>query len=372
MIPNPRSPGRGYVKDDVDGTSFAAPVVSGALALMMEHFRGTRGNTAIVRRMLDTADRSGVYAQSHIYGAGHLDLEAALSPVGTLTAGQGQKNLHRSALQTPAAFGAMASALGNVEVATFDAQGFPFWVPAARLVSRGASARSPIPEVQALGGEAPSAGLDALGLHWTSTGKEGSRDATPLAVGFGPTSVSVALPAVAQKWGYGFSASDGEYLGARSTGAFGSTLRSGLVWASRSYRHEVGRGVTFEASATLGAGAADYEGDAMFDASPSVLSAFAVRVGSEETGLTIEQPLRAESGTGTFRLENGWVEDGHRLYDEHRVSLRPDARELRMTLSHEREAASGQLAVALSGATDAGHVAGERDVSIGIAWRRVW
>ena len=84
-VPDARSPGRGYVKDDVPGTSFAAPIVSGALAPMMEHFRGTRCNTAIVRRILDTADRSGVYSQSEIYGAGHLDLEAAHSPVGTLT-----------------------------------------------------------------------------------------------------------------------------------------------------------------------------------------------------------------------------------------------------------------------------------------------
>ena len=58
LVPDPRSPGRGRV-EDVPGTSFAAPVVSGALALMMEHFRGTRGNTEVVRRMLDTADRTG-------------------------------------------------------------------------------------------------------------------------------------------------------------------------------------------------------------------------------------------------------------------------------------------------------------------------
>ena len=197
---------------------------------MMEHFRGTRGNTEVVRRMLDTADRTGVYAQSRIYGAGHLDLEAALSPVGTLTAGQRQRSVHSSTLQTPAAFGSVADSLGDTEVATFDAQGFPFWMPASAFVSSQGSGRSPIPDIDTQSEGPPSAGLDALRMQWTSVENTWDASAKPLAVGFGPTSVSVTLPGVEENWGYGFSASDGEYLGARSAGAFGSTLRSGLVY----------------------------------------------------------------------------------------------------------------------------------------------
>ena len=98
LVPDPNSPGRGDVEDGIQGTSVAAPVVSGALALLMEHFRGRRGNTQIVKRMLDTADRSGPYADLEIYGAGHLDLEAALSPVGSMSAGQGSHALGRTTL----------------------------------------------------------------------------------------------------------------------------------------------------------------------------------------------------------------------------------------------------------------------------------
>ena len=79
--------------------------------------------------------------------------------------------------------------------------------------------------------------------------------------------------------------------------------------------------------------------------------------------------LRAESGTGTFRLETGWIEGGRRLRIEHGVPPRPDAREVRMTLRHERETAGGHLAIELAGALDAGHVRGERDASLGVAWR---
>lgn len=148
LNPNPNSPGRGDVQDGIFGTSFAAPVVSGALALLMEHFRGTRGNTEVVKRMLDTADRSGRYANSAIYGAGHLDLEAALLPVGTLNAGQSARALHLSSLQIPVAFGSVASRVAGLELAAFDEQDFPFWVPLSSTIFTRAPWRSPIPEFQ--------------------------------------------------------------------------------------------------------------------------------------------------------------------------------------------------------------------------------
>jgi len=62
------------------------------------------------------------------------------------------------------------------------------------------------------------------------------------------------------------------------------------------------------------------------------MSALAMRIGKHNTGLIVEQPLRAESGTGTFRIENGRIENGQRLYDEYRIPLQAEARELRMTL----------------------------------------
>ena len=200
LVPDARTPGGGRV-EEVSGTSFAAPVVSGALALMMEHFRGTRGNTEIVRRMLETADRSGAYAQSDIYGAGHLDLEAALSPAGTLTAGREQRALAHTSLQTPGAFGAVADRLGDTELATFDAQGFPFWMPVSGLVSSRGTARSPIPEVSAQSEEPPAVGLKALGMHWASVENPRKSDFGRLVVGFGPTSVSIAKLADASRWG---------------------------------------------------------------------------------------------------------------------------------------------------------------------------
>ena len=122
-VPDPTSPGQGTAEES-QGTSFAAPLVSGAIALMMEHFRGTMGNTAVVRRMLDTANNDGVYADELTYGAGHLDLHAALSPQGSLSAGPDARPLAATSLVTPSAYGALGRRV-DAELAAFDARDFP-------------------------------------------------------------------------------------------------------------------------------------------------------------------------------------------------------------------------------------------------------
>tara|TARA_Y100001970_G_scaffold98563_1_gene123861 strand:+ start:1254 stop:3749 length:2496 start_codon:yes stop_codon:yes gene_type:complete len=65
------------------GTSMAAPHVSGGLAILASYFEGQLGNTEILMRLLNTADKSGIYADSSIYGQGLMDLDAATRPVGT-------------------------------------------------------------------------------------------------------------------------------------------------------------------------------------------------------------------------------------------------------------------------------------------------
>ena len=102
------------------------------------------------------------------------------------------------------------------------------------------------------------------------------------------------------------------------------------------------------------------------------MSAMSIRIGTGSTGLTVEQPLRAESGTGTFRVENGRIENGRRLHNEYRIPLRPDARELRIALRHEREALGGDIAVEAGHSVNAGHVPGESETSVGLAYRITW
>ena len=68
------------------GTSFAAPFVSGGLAVIAEYFEGQLGSTEIVDRLFATANKNGVYSDKAIYGQGLMDLGAATAPVGQVSA----------------------------------------------------------------------------------------------------------------------------------------------------------------------------------------------------------------------------------------------------------------------------------------------
>ena len=141
---------RGYL---IGGTSYAAPLVSGSLALLRQYFRdedGTRqlGNTELVSRLLATA-YSGKkhpitgkdYSNSDIYGHGLLDLDAATKPYGMLmTSLQSDPNARpfdasAFSLSGNAFGGAMRDALGGVKIAAFDELDAPFFFPLADGVS---------------------------------------------------------------------------------------------------------------------------------------------------------------------------------------------------------------------------------------------
>ena len=66
------------------GTSFAAPMVSGAAALMLQKWPTLTGNQ-IQQILFTTANKTGIYSNTALYGQGLLDLTKAFSPVGTLT-----------------------------------------------------------------------------------------------------------------------------------------------------------------------------------------------------------------------------------------------------------------------------------------------
>lgn len=116
------------------GTSFAAPMVTGGLAVMKHLFRDQLSNTDLLARLLDTAEDDGIYADSSVYGHGLLDLGAATSPVGVMgfTLGNRIENtgvpLQASQLQSGPAIGdGIALSLAGQEIAAFDALGAPFW-----------------------------------------------------------------------------------------------------------------------------------------------------------------------------------------------------------------------------------------------------
>lgn len=100
------TPVRGYVSGpNVRGTSYAAPLVAGGLAVLKQYFRGQLGNTEVLTRLYETAavtpdtvadgeqcpehldlddDRSDCELSS-THGRGLMDLDAATRPVGSMT-----------------------------------------------------------------------------------------------------------------------------------------------------------------------------------------------------------------------------------------------------------------------------------------------
>ena len=116
------------------GTSFAAPFVSGGLAVMAEYFEGQLGSHEIVNRLFSTANKDGIYADKTVYGQGLMDLDAATSPVGQLSA---MMSLSLSGAMVPATFStlqltspsygdAITKGIGNHSVILFDELEAPF------------------------------------------------------------------------------------------------------------------------------------------------------------------------------------------------------------------------------------------------------
>jgi subtilisin family serine protease len=124
------------------GTSFAAPLVSGSLALLKQLFP-TVGNYELVNRLLVTANKSGIYADSSIYGQGLLDLNSATRPVGNLgspignnlDAGLMAPNTNSIHIVGNALGHALQASLRQQNMALFDQLGFPFYQPASTVVS---------------------------------------------------------------------------------------------------------------------------------------------------------------------------------------------------------------------------------------------
>jgi len=84
------APGEGVLSPSVDdtqtyntGTSFAAPFVSGAMALMIEKYPHLKGKD-VAQIFFDTAQDLGTAGIDDVYGNGLIDVYAAFAPIGSL------------------------------------------------------------------------------------------------------------------------------------------------------------------------------------------------------------------------------------------------------------------------------------------------
>ena len=383
----------------VGATSISAPVVSGGLALVMERFRGQLSNREAALRVVNTANNRGRYSDSLIYGAGLLDLDAATAPVGEVSTGTAamQASLHRTRLATPPAWGRVGRHLAGREVAGFDAENAPFWQPAASLFATTPALDTVLPVPGWDEGFEQRALLSHL--RWFGAAGEGREDRGLRmtlwgdgvhAAGFRADFPGSGFAAETDYHAFGFSGEVMERLrlgvivetqtnqGARPAGAFGAAANSKLAWLAREHAWPLSRagGVALRLDYLLAAGQPDYARGAMFNATGSLYSAASLALehrGSEtRTRLSIGQPLRAESGRGTLRYAVGRDRAGNWRYEQARFALRPETREVRFQLRHDRPLFKGQLALELSYAHNADHVPGQHRAQAGLGYRRAW
>ena len=413
------------------GTSFAAPMVTGGLAVMKDYFRDQLSNTDLVTRLLDTANKDGVYADSSTYGQGMLDLAAATSPVGDPGVVLGQRidsagdSLGRTRFVLGAAFGdGLTRALARQELAAFDDLGAPFWFSLEEFTGAGGGP-SMTAQLRGFVAPQPSDGesgtspllLGGLALDNRDAGSDGLRPgivgAPSASVYRGHLSLAARAPAVSamRPDGFGFAAFSTEgtrglapvtgavltwqsfdlpvgmhgglvaeretLLHSRASGAFGR-LSANSAFAGIEGSARAG-GWRFGAGAEIGIAGAAARNGMLVGMSPLFSSAFAVQAerplaDAGSLMLSVSQPLRVESGRARLSVPVGRTEDGRVLRQSVAAGLEPSGRQLDIAAQWRRPLpVGGELRLRATWTRQPGHAAtADTDFSVLAGWRRTF
>ena len=395
-------PGRGAAT--VSGTSVAAPMVTGGLALMKHFFRGQLSNTDLLARLLETADRTGPYADAEIYGRGLMDLGTATSPVGAETVVvSGRVNgpgatLQQTSLGLGTAFGdSVALSLVGREMVAFDSLGAPFWRPAGNLTtlaagpSQAARLREflnrtiPTPdrtpedatpillfsELPTSNGATPALRLtDSTGSATMRASHFGLADQSlvltfPITAALSATALTTEgmdkratmadTSLLALVWQFsdapvrfrvGRAEEPRSLLGAVADGAFGH-LSAGTTFAGIEADTRLGAwqmGFNAEAG-TVNAGARDGLLDSVSDIATSAFSFHASRPTRSGGAfrVSLSQPLRTESGHAELHLPVGRTKSGEVVRDAVTLGFEPSGRQLDLELHWQQPLKRGNL-----------------------------
>ena len=401
--PNPYDPNqvlRGL--GTLSGTSFAAPMVSGGLALMKQLFRNQLSNTALVTRLFATADKSGRYADRNVYGQGLINLGAATSPVGqTSIAGSGTvagpgDDLRTTGLRLGGAFGdGLGRSLVGQEIAAFDSLGAPFWFklagftgmargPSSLVRLRELTAQNPvtrrtnerlttfIPDraggsveqdlgyamlrfgfrerpAGAAGGHFSLAdnattltltGSNGMGVTaFTASGFAGRSPTSGIALSWRPFDVPVGFRA-------GWLTEQETLLGTTATGAFGRLSADAAVTGIET-GFEIGRW-HLAADAEIGTARPRLQGGIITRMSSLTTSSFAFKA-TRKLGhdglvrISLSQPLRVEDGRAALSVPIGRTKEGAVLRQSVPANLVPSGRQIDVSAQWYYPLVNGEL-----------------------------
>lgn len=390
----------------VSGTSFAAPIVSGALAVVAQRFPGL-GNHELVARIKASANKTGIYANSAIYGQGLLDLGAAIAPIGAVNVAG--TPLARSFVTPGGSFGdALESAFADRLVAGFDSLNAPFHYRLNGFVQP--PNRSTLQPLQTLhtdlhaqrgddaaahasqpnhfsgaggfalrGAQSAAGGLHRInadasshmhlshgGVHFAfaernrlvfSTFAAGNRNDVPQVAG-----LSFAWrPQTARgfAFGGGYLRETNEMLQSEGSGAFGGLsaqtvfLATGGIWKINQWHLHGGAEV----------GVVSAEGDRWFDDLSTLLtSSFSLSAARrllthDEVQFGLSSPLRVEHGKANITLPIGRTRDGAIRHIEINPSLTPSGRQIDLTATWQRRLPVGHFTLSARASHNPNHTA---------------
>ena len=416
--PGPGGVQRGFT--DAWGTALAAPMVSGGLALMKQLFRDQLSNTELVTRLLETADSSGFYADSSIYGRGSMDLGAATSPVGVLevprggNVGQSSFRLPSMALRPGAAFGdGLQQSLATREIMALDSLGAPFWYRLGSFTAAGqglpvtARLRGFLAPGQAwpnaVGVGEPEPGAAPVSLHASRVEAQAEIRGSHLALAEGAVKATVAghgglsgaafttkgirgwMPAVGATLAWrragspvglraGWIGERETLLGSVGEGAFGA-LAGDTSFVGVDAHTDLG-GWRVGANAEMGFVAPAAQGGLVTGVSPLATSAFALHATRALAGpgtlhLSVSQPLRVERGQASLTVPASRTKQGAVLYSTVPAELAPSGRQMDVAGQWRRSLAEGELRLGTVLSLRPGHrKAADTELTFLAGWRR--
>ena len=375
------------IAQNLSGTSLAAPIVAGGLAIMKQLFRDQLSNTELVTRLFETADKTGVYADSAVYGQGKVDLAAATHPVGVLdvpvtNTNRAGNNLLASRLSLGAPFGGgLARSVANQEIMALDALGAPFWY---RLGDFVATAKGPAVDARVRGFMADTTDSGHLslaegGVKTTFTGRTGlsasvfganrEHDAAGATLGWRPEGSPLGLR-------LGWITEDETLLGGEGQGAFG-TLAADTTFIRLEGDLKLGAW-RLGAAAEWGNARPRTQGGIIEGVSTLTTSAFSLHARTtvtdrDELRFSLSQPLRVEDGRALLTLPVARTKDGRVERASLASPLAPDERQVDLSASWERPLAEGRLRLGVIWSHNPGH-SGTADPRLTFlaGWRRAF
>lgn len=386
------------------GTSFAAPVVSGAIALLAQAFPNLTPHD-LRARLIATADNrfDGFVASGRLevipgsgffhdysteWGHGFLDVRAALLPIGTPVARMADGSTHSVAqpliIGGGASGDAVARSLSGVPVLVTDLLGGDFTMPGQALATPAPAA--PVSERlwPAMFGTASRSGLMREYGGGEMTLRQGPVELSLMGPdsGGGRAAMAGAEPAMAAAIGQSLAAAGGELFIGLNIARDDGTLMPGIGGAASTlaalevaFTREVGQGGFIELGGTFGVSPGG-SGAAMSDRSDVRFNAFRIEAGQtgllrtgDRLSLGLSMPVAITSGGADIALPVSRGAGGimHRTVG---IDYAPEDREIDLSITYGMPfGQGGEVFVGAIHAFNHGHVSGAQDTAAILGFR---